>query len=272
MTKDFTDKIDANVAQAERILYEVFKPKDDDFERTAFENTVKFFGINYNRTSYLFFLKNREKYLPIKPELFKERFSWLNIRTNCCNGCTWEHYQEFIQIIREIQERIQPNFKQKISLLDAQSFVWCMYLIQEELEKEEAEEADKGILLKKAKERSGQRFSARKVTVEQKYRDPFIAEWAKRRTDGICLLCGEMAPFHDKKGRPYLESHHIQWLLEGGTDSIDNVVALCPNCHRKMHELKGEPEEIVDRAFLSDCVADYFKKENADILCKEINL
>lgn len=101
----------------------------------------------------MFFLKNREKYLPIKPELFKERFSWLNIRTDCCNGCTWEHYQEFIQIIREIQERIQPNFKQKISLLDAQSFVWCMYLIQEELEKEEAE---KGILLKKAKERSGQ--------------------------------------------------------------------------------------------------------------------
>ena len=25
------------------------------------------------------------------------------------------------------------------------------------------------------------------------------------------------------------------WLSEGGEDSIENTVALCPNCHRKMH-------------------------------------
>ena len=23
--------------------------------------------------------------------------------------------------------------------------------------------------------------------------------------------------------------------MNGGTDSLDNAVALCPNCHRKMH-------------------------------------
>ncbi|WP_296863638.1 HNH endonuclease [Thermosyntropha sp.] len=28
---------------------------------------------------------------------------------------------------------------------------------------------------------------------------------------------------------------HIEWLSRGGTDTIDNTVALCPNCHRKMH-------------------------------------
>ena len=43
------------------------------------------------------------------------------------------------------------------------------------------------------------------------------------------------APFSDKNGEPYLESHHVEWLSKGGEDSIDNVVALCPNCHRKMH-------------------------------------
>ena len=75
----------------------------------------------------------------------------------------------------------------------------------------------------------------------------------------------ERAPFNDKKGRPFLESHHIRWLSEGGADSIDNVAALCPNCHRKMHELKGLSEEIDARQFLLDCVAEYSKREAEQI-------
>ena len=72
-------------------------------------------------------------------------------------------------------------------------------------------------------------------TVIQKVRDPYIAEYARRRADGICQLCGVPAPFNRSDGTPYLESHHIEWLSDGGADSIDNTVALCPNCHRKMH-------------------------------------
>ena len=48
-------------------------------------------------------------------------------------------------------------------------------------------------------------------------------------------LCGQNAPFLNAQGEPYLELHHIIWLSHGGSDSVDNVVALCPNCHRKMH-------------------------------------
>ena len=67
------------------------------------------------------------------------------------------------------------------------------------------------------------------------YRDPYISEYAKRRAAGVCQLCGKLAPFERKNGEPYLETHHIVWLSEGGEDSIENTVALCPNCHRKMH-------------------------------------
>lgn len=35
-------------------------------------------------------------------------------------------------------------------------------------------------------------------------------------------------------------AHHIIWLLGGGEDTIQNTVALCPNCHRKMHVLNLE--------------------------------
>ena len=64
-----------------------------------------------------------------------------------------------------------------------------------------------------------------------------IRSWnmAKRRAAGKCELCRMSAPFTNASNEPYLESHHIVWLAHGGPDSIENTVALCPNCHRKMH-------------------------------------
>ena len=66
-------------------------------------------------------------------------------------------------------------------------------------------------------------------------RSPWIAENAKRRAAGICELCKTRAPFLNLLKQPYLETHHIIWLSEKGKDTIENTVALCPNCHRKMH-------------------------------------
>lgn len=34
-------------------------------------------------------------------------------------------------------------------------------------------------------------------------------------------------------------------MPDGGTDSIDNVAAICPNCHRKMHVLNEEKDIII---------------------------
>lgn len=68
-------------------------------------------------------------------------------------------------------------------------------------------------------------------------RNVYVAELTKRRAGGTCQLCNRQAPFHNNKNEPYLEIHHIKWLSKGGADSIDNSVALCPNCHKKMHIL-----------------------------------
>ncbi|MDE0127950.1 MAG: HNH endonuclease signature motif containing protein [Gammaproteobacteria bacterium] len=83
-----------------------------------------------------------------------------------------------------------------------------------------------------------------KATVAVVYtRNPHVAELAKRRAGGKCELCGKPAPFTNAEGQPYLESHHIVWLAHGGLDVPDNTVALCPNCHRRMH-IVNEPEDI----------------------------
>jgi 5-methylcytosine-specific restriction protein A len=80
--------------------------------------------------------------------------------------------------------------------------------------------------------------SQRTVTSTAFGRDPNVVEAAKRRARGICQLCGNPAPFTTRAGEPFLETHHIDWLAEGGEDTIANTVALCPNCHRRVHQLR----------------------------------
>ena len=92
-------------------------------------------------------------------------------------------------------------------------------------------------LQKKAKQHSGAGLLRYQTRTASFVRDRYVSEYAKRRAQGICQLCGEPAPFADCDGVPFLETHHIIWLADGGADSIENTVALCPNCHRKMHFL-----------------------------------
>lgn len=94
-----------------------------------------------------------------------------------------------------------------------------------------------------AKANSTKKHGTRKVKSIQVVRDPFISEYVKRLARGKCELCRQPAPFKDSNGDPYLESHHIKWLSKGGADSVDNCVALCPNCHKKMH-IVNDPADI----------------------------
>lgn len=82
----------------------------------------------------------------------------------------------------------------------------------------------------------------RLVTTTQIERSIWVSEYTKRRAKGVCELCQNQAPFKNSKGEPYLETHHIIWLSNAGEDTIENTVALCPNCHRKMHILNQEKD------------------------------
>ena len=62
-----------------------------------------------------------------------------------------------------------------------------------------------------------------------------VAE-ALTRAAGVCEGCDQPAPFARRKDRtPYLEVHHKVPLAKGGDDTVENAIALCPNCHRKAH-------------------------------------
>lgn len=66
-------------------------------------------------------------------------------------------------------------------------------------------------------------------------RDPEVIGWALDRAKGICEACEANAPFLDAGGEPFLEVHHVVPLAHGGPDVVENVAAVCPNCHRRFH-------------------------------------
>ncbi|MGE4259904.1 HNH endonuclease [Shewanella sp.] len=66
-------------------------------------------------------------------------------------------------------------------------------------------------------------------------RDPKVKAWVLKEASGKCECCGSDAPFTTPEGEPFLEVHHLRRLADGGSDTVTNAVALCPNCHREMH-------------------------------------
>jgi len=75
--------------------------------------------------------------------------------------------------------------------------------------------------------------STRSTTSERFIRNPALADTLKSYYDHHCQVCGN--DFEPTYGVPYVESHHIHYLRDGGHDLSQNIVVLCPNHHRIVH-------------------------------------
>ncbi len=69
-------------------------------------------------------------------------------------------------------------------------------------------------------------------------RDDRVRKLVLKRAQGRCEHCGELG-FKRLDGSHFVEAHHIISLAEQGPDTLDNVIALCPNHHREAHFGEG---------------------------------
>ena len=151
-----------------------------------------------------------------------------------------EPYQE-IQLDKNNNERTVWIFP--LIIIDSEDIIdSSVYDICYENKIKEIKKLSRKNLERLVKEKNNVKTSYRTIKTTTYIRDPYIAEYEKLRADGFCQLCEEKAPFYTKNNKLYLEAHHLKWLSKGGADTIDNVVALCPNCHRKMHELNDKED------------------------------
>jgi 5-methylcytosine-specific restriction protein A len=66
-------------------------------------------------------------------------------------------------------------------------------------------------------------------------RPELLKRFALRSADGVCQGCDEEVEFVDRHGDPFLEIHHLHRRVDGGPNNPANVIALCPDCHRRRH-------------------------------------
>lgn len=70
-------------------------------------------------------------------------------------------------------------------------------------------------------------------------RNAWVREFARQRSNGHCEMPGcDYVGFIKVDGTAYIEVHHITSMARAGFDVIDNVAAICPNCHAKAHYAK----------------------------------
>ena len=60
----------------------------------------------------------------------------------------------------------------------------------------------------------------------------YLKDLCKRRAGYRCQKCGWAA---GKRERNRLDSHHITPRSKGGTDTLDNLICLCKDCHTAEH-------------------------------------
>lgn len=78
----------------------------------------------------------------------------------------------------------------------------------------------------------------RQLVETQKFdRDIWLAEALKAFYGYRCQVCG--FSYTNIYGVSYAETHHITYLREGGSDTLENMIVLCPNHHRLVHATRA---------------------------------
>ena len=223
----YKEKMAENKECSERVIFQIFCGTNDS---EAFKKATALWGNGYPFISFLFFLKNREKYVTVRPKNMAKKFAETGIESECFSKCTWEHYQEFLYILREVQNKVKKDFDSSAEFIDAHSYIWVMYLLEEtdtDILAEQLEKIDKEKTVDPETEQQSfggdTRDAIVKVRVNQsEFRTHLLQRYGK------CCLCG--VSNHDL----LIASHIKPWSKSNRIEktAVDNGFLLCPNHDR----------------------------------------
>ncbi len=106
----------------EELLFRLYNGDDDPL---VFDSLVELTGRRYPLLSYLFFLKDRSRYMPIAPTYFDRAFEMLGVIFVATHKCSWENYSTYNNLLLQTKYLLSEKLND-ISLLDAHSFAWML--------------------------------------------------------------------------------------------------------------------------------------------------
>ena len=80
-------------------------------------------------------------------------------------------------------------------------------------------------------------------------RNSALAKKRKQKDDYQCQICEfKMEDIYGYLGKDYAEAHHIvplNKIKKQSKTNVEDLITVCPNCHRMLHRMKGEKSDIV---------------------------
>lgn len=217
-------KITADKELSDIVLYQIFTSSDDDDMRHAFQDAVNLWGARYPLISFLFFLKDINHFAVVRPKAMKEKFEELGISSDCLKVCSWENYQEFMEILKELQNLLKRDVDPAAELIDAHSFLWAAWLLKEtEIDplSRQFEQIERD--LSRQEIFGDVRKAVVKARVNQSVFRARLLERGKK-----CALCGIDHP------ALLTASHICPWSESNKSEKVDadNGLLLCPDHDR----------------------------------------
>ncbi|SDL31244.1 hypothetical protein SAMN04487833_11671 [Sarcina sp. DSM 11001] len=80
--------------QAARVLYDIYKSEGAGAEAAALDEAVGVLGRYYDIISYLFFIKDPKRFLPVSPGNFENSLESVGIKHDLSDQCSWEKYHK----------------------------------------------------------------------------------------------------------------------------------------------------------------------------------
>jgi len=159
-----------------------------------------------------------------------------NLESSNNQSDTNERVKSYLKLL---DKRIDDKFS-KIAIEDR---------YQQDINSVEATKIEEGPIEKKNRKGSD-------LSNQYKYqRNPSISANALEKANYLCEIDTTHKTFSQENLRNYVEGHHVipmaaQENFEYSIDVPENIVALCPNCHRKVHLAKTETRlKIVEKLF-----------------------
>ncbi len=114
----------------EQCVFNLFHKNEDE---TTFDELIRLFGQKYPVVAYLFFLKDRSKYLPISTTSFDKSFNLLGATFSTFKRCSWENYTQYLDLISQLQIMLSEILPSKVEWIEAHTFAWTLgYDMKEE--------------------------------------------------------------------------------------------------------------------------------------------
>lgn len=109
----------------ERIFFRLYRGEEDP--KGLFEDFVDLMGRNYPLIGYLWFIKDAEKYVPVRPKGLQDGLQRVGIDLRLMMKCSWKNYADFISVLQNLRPVIAEYLAlENVALMDAHSFIWVV--------------------------------------------------------------------------------------------------------------------------------------------------